>query len=108
MLAFLNDAEIKIFIKNNGLPGKTWNNINTEKELTEECLKLKSTGYSERKADDVYSVAVPFFGKGNILAGSVGSFMPLFRFSEEKRSSVLKALFDNAELISNRIKNSIT
>lgn len=97
MLAYMNKAEIEYFVKQNGLPQNDWKGVTTEEELFAALSSLKNKGCAEENFPDLKSFAVPFFAKGKILAGSVGTYLPRFRHSEEKEKALMQELKKIAE-----------
>ncbi|OGV48606.1 MAG: hypothetical protein A2017_21085 [Lentisphaerae bacterium GWF2_44_16] len=96
MLSYMDGKEIDFFIKQNGLPEGEWKNITTEQELHSALSELKKQGHAEEKLPQLMAFAVPFFGKGKILTGAIGAFLPLFRYNEEKRAMILEELTKTA------------
>ncbi|MFA6566843.1 MAG: helix-turn-helix domain-containing protein, partial [Victivallales bacterium] len=92
MLAFAPDAEVDFFIRKNGMPGNDWNGIGDIEKLNGEFLKIRKAGFAEEKNSELAALAVPLLDTDGFLLGSIGVYVPLFRFNREKKDSLIDTL----------------
>lgn len=103
LLAYLDLAERKSFIKTNGLPGEGWKEADTEQHLIEELEKIRKAGYAVHfTEEDIVGVAMPILRQQDCIAG-LGVYLPENRYTEAMKEKILEELSKTASSISSCI-----
>jgi DNA-binding IclR family transcriptional regulator len=103
MLAFAHDNEVDFFMRKNGMPGNDWNGINDIKNLNEEFLKIRKSGFAEEKKSELAALSVPLMDADGFLLGALGAYVPSFRFNREKKDILIDTLKKASQKISQMI-----
>lgn len=103
LLAYMEPTDRNAFIKNYGLPGDMWKQIDDERVLIDELQKIQKMGYVIHHDDtNIGGVAMPIFDKKQAIA-SVGIYLPENRFSKAMEDMILEKLAETAKIISDKI-----
>jgi DNA-binding IclR family transcriptional regulator len=105
MLAFITANERKLLLSEYGAPtSEDWAEAATN-GLENELEKIKNNGYCENASgQNVRSLAVPII-ENDILLGSLGMYLPAFRFDESNKNGVLENMKATVENILSRIQS---
>mgnify|MGYP001056014251 CR=1 FL=1 len=90
--AFCLPQELEQIIEQEGLPGRYWQNINSEKELQKELEQIRRKHFVRDLSGEIFSIAVPVLGPKKILFGTIGVHLPLFRFSLHNEEDLIMQL----------------
>jgi IclR family KDG regulon transcriptional repressor len=106
ILAFLPERELQRYLENITFTRYTPHTITTEERLREEIARIRSKGYArdeQEHEEGVRCVAVPVFGFGGAVVGSVSVAAPAFRKSAEEIEALAPALLEAAARISTNL-----
>jgi IclR family transcriptional regulator, KDG regulon repressor len=98
MLSFLEKEQLKSFVKKHGLPKQdSWENFPDLKVFERKLNSIRKKGIivHQDKASHLASVAVPVM-KNNKCLAALGVYLPLFRFTKEKKEQIISDLTDLA------------
>lgn len=99
LIACMDQNSRSQFIEKYGLPGEMWPEATDESEFARILDDSAAQRIAEHYADsDIVGVAVPLFQNGKAQA-SIGTYLPVNRFTPEKRAVIIAALKETAEKI---------
>jgi len=102
LAAFASREELDEIIERNGLPGKSWNDIDSKAKLASAISEIKKAGYIIiHEENGITSIAVPVLDSTGKLIGALGCYAPSFRCPPEKHESIIQSLFSSAADIRN-------
>jgi DNA-binding IclR family transcriptional regulator len=106
LVAFCEKEELNKIIAKHGYPLKYWNNISNAEELEREITNIRKSGYITSMSSDkkIVNYAIPAFTNDGKLLGSIGFYIPAFRYDEKKGSFILAEIIQAAEYIKNNSK----
>ncbi|RKN77008.1 IclR family transcriptional regulator [Ulvibacterium marinum] len=101
LLAFLPSQKTKMFIEKYGLPAKgKWEDVDTLDDFEFELEKIRRKGYALHiTKSKVLGIAAPIYRNGEAIA-SLGVFLPEFRFNDDTKDSIVEAMQQTAQLVS--------
>lgn len=102
LLAFASEQDVYTYIDRHGLPGRSWNDINSIEDLFKVLEKVRNEKFVLSKGTQLIIMAYPIFHKDNLLA-VIGSSVPLSNFTGENRDFILAELQNTAKHISKAI-----
>ncbi len=96
LLAYLSEAEIRAFIKEQGLPkAVAWPEATTSERFFQELADIRAKERVVLENNQyIVQVAFPIFEATNKVASAIGSFIPKYRFEGEHREVVLNKLMN--------------
>jgi len=100
LLAYLNEKDLKDFVKRNGYPGQIWKNIETLEEMKKQLEKIRKKKIEIliiRK--ETVAIGVPIFDSEGKVCASLGVYLPIIRFKGENRKKIIKELKKASEYI---------
>jgi DNA-binding IclR family transcriptional regulator len=104
MAAFISAEEVDLVIKENGLPGETWPGAERRSSLEASLEDIKNQGVAEIFIEnEYYAIAIPLLQRNGVLLGSIGLYMPAFRYTSVRRIELITALRQAADDITNRM-----
>ena len=99
MLSYLDRSHLKSFVNKHGLPpADVWKNIKSLQDLQQQLKMIRRKGMIVHKANHLVSIAVPVMKNDHCLA-ALGVYLPIFRFSKEKKEEIINGLRDIAKKI---------
>ncbi|OGV34962.1 MAG: hypothetical protein A2020_13365 [Lentisphaerae bacterium GWF2_45_14] len=102
LASFGLNEELDEILELNGLPGKSWNDIDSREKLSAAIAEIKKSGYIIiHENNGIISIAVPVLDAAGRLVGALGCYAPAFRCPEEKHTKIIQALFNSATNIRN-------
>jgi len=105
LAAFIPADELELVVKENGLPGSAWPESKTQTELGEALELIRTKGLAEEQANpEYYALAIPLLQRGGVLLGSIGLYMPVFRYNEKRRTELITAIKRAATEIINQLE----
>ncbi|NQU40975.1 MAG: hypothetical protein HQ523_13570, partial [Lentisphaerae bacterium] len=96
LAASCTPEELDGIIANDGLPGESWEEAKSRRDLALELAEIRQAGVAERHERDVASLAVPIWSATGTLLGALGMHMPEYRWTLEFREQTLRALRNSA------------
>ncbi|HOQ28811.1 MAG TPA: IclR family transcriptional regulator C-terminal domain-containing protein, partial [Armatimonadota bacterium] len=77
-----------------GLPGESWNGIETEETLEAALAEVRRAGMAEEECGrtQVYSLAVPVLDAREQLLGALGIHLPASRATPEHREKIRREI----------------
>jgi IclR family acetate operon transcriptional repressor len=101
LTAYANQFELKQILKKWGLPGENWDNINAENSLQVALEEIRQKGMCEiaSQKDGLSSIAFPVIYPMGKIFGSIGCYVPLFRYDENKRNNIMEKLYNASKNI---------
>ena len=94
----------KKIIEKHGYPCARWNGASNAAALDAEICAVRKQGYAKRVSDEgVTSYAMPVF-VGDTLLGTVGVYMPTFRWVPETEPKILTAMREFVATVEQQIK----
>ncbi len=103
LLSYLDEEELKEYIRKNGYPGKRWGNIRNLSQLKKEIEKIRKEKIAIRDGKEVIAVAVPVFGTQDKVVASLGVYLPSLRFKGENRKLIINELKKTGQKISEKL-----
>jgi len=92
LLGYLNEKDLKNFVKKKGYPGQIWKNIKTLEEMKKQLEKTRKKRIEILIREKTVALAVPVFdSEGNVCA-ALGIYLPVIRFQGENRKKIIKEL----------------
>lgn len=94
LAACAEEAELRQIIARQGTPGPYWNDIDDEQRLRAELARLREQGYSlvNDERDDLVAIACPIWRGAEPAWGTLATYAPSYRCSEERRRQLLERL----------------
>ena len=99
LLAYLDEKDLKDFVKRNGYPGEMWNNINTLEEMKKQLEKIRKERIEILMREETVAIGVPIFDSEGKVCASLGVYLPVIRFQGENRKKIIKELKKASEYI---------
>ncbi|OGV35408.1 MAG: hypothetical protein A2020_06660 [Lentisphaerae bacterium GWF2_45_14] len=99
LLAYSGEKAIAKYVKEYGLPGEKWENINSESTLLARLKDIRDKGVEVDTTQQLAIMAFPIFQKKNMIA-ALGSSVPKMNFIGEKAEKILASVGKSAEAIS--------
>ncbi len=102
LTAYADDYELNSILRRWGFPGENWDGINDRETLCKAREDLRAAGYCEMITPAggtfVSAFAFPLFDSSGKMAGALGSFAPVFRCDDAKRTLIMREMRKTAEL----------
>lgn len=104
LVAHLSDRELKALVASEGPPGDLWDGIHSVESLKVACDRVRQAGICEAPAVDgrLVGIGVPIMCASECVA-ALGVFMPMDRYSRERRAEVINQMTRSAEEISREL-----
>ncbi|PPL04337.1 transcriptional regulator, IclR family [Parapedobacter indicus] len=107
LIATMSVQEREAFIQQYGMPGDMWSEAKHHTDLLGLLEKIKNDQMALHHAEsDIAGVAVPVFQQGKP-QGSIGVYLPISRFKNEKKEAIIAALKQTAERINRDLNHKI-
>ena len=108
LLACLNPERRAHVVREEGMPGPQWNNIDSPEKLEAACAAIRRDGISvmENPSLEIVSFAVPVRTASGDNIVSMGLTVPLARCHAGDRKKVISLLRENAEKLETQRKNT--
>lgn len=101
----LEQEKLQLF-ETDGIPGRRWNGLSTIEETLEELDRIKANGIAIDAEGEVFSAAVPIMTPDGSVFAALGVYLPMFRISPYRRSTILKLLKEGAQTLASLIRNN--
>lgn len=104
ILAYLSSSERNKLLSIYGLPGNSWEGINTKKDLNKALEKIRQNAFvsMENTKEGFTACSMPFFDKDDLFCGAIGMTIPHARLKgyesfieKELRSAAEKLTLEN-------------
>jgi DNA-binding IclR family transcriptional regulator len=94
LAAYATPEELSEMVAVHGLPGESWNGIETEEGLMAALAEVRRAGMAEEECGrtQVYSLAVPVLDAREQLLGALGIHLPASRATPEHREKIRRAI----------------
>jgi len=92
LAAFASPAELSQILLNHGLPGASWEGIDSEGKLKAALDRIRESGETVDRGEEVIGFASPAFGRNGAFIGAIGCYAPLFRCPDSKIASLFEEL----------------
>ena len=103
LLAHLGSKELAAFVRENGLPGTRWSEVDGEEALGAVLVTLrKAQVVAHVTPHQVVGLACPI-REGERVVAALGLFLPEYRFVGEHKEAILRGMRRTAERISSRV-----
>ncbi len=99
LLAYLDEKDLKDFVKRNGYPKQLWKNIETLEEMKKQLEKIRKERIEILIREKTVALAVPVFNSEGKVCASLGVYLPTIRFQGENRKKIIKELKKASEYI---------
>lgn len=96
LLSGLSRAQQKNWLKKNGFPGESWNNIRTEEAFLNELEKISRAEYLQSKRENLVCIAVPVRQYDGKIFASLGCYVELSRYNETLKTRIVAAMKETA------------
>lgn len=107
LIAYLFPQELSAFIEEHGLPGKSWPEIKTKKQLNTVLAAIREAGISiHSPTPEVTGIAVPL-KEGEKTVAALGLFLPTFRFKGRHKKLVIDEMKQTAKKIGLQLNQKI-
>jgi len=105
LLAYLDRENLRLVLKTNGIPGRSWDGIQHCEALNKKLAEIRMRGLAFWRADDgqAEAVAAPVFGPDKKVWAALGVGVPAYRFQGTKREKIIRALKTTSEQMSNAL-----
>lgn len=104
LVSYCKEDELKKIIEKHGYPKERWNGANNARTLWAEIETVRTNGYAKRVSEEgVTSYAMPVFVNDTLL-GTIGVYMPTFRWVPETEPKILSAMRETVKTIEQQIK----
>lgn len=105
LTAYIPADEVDLVIGENGLPDSSWPGAETRSKLDKRLSEIRTNGLAEDHPNsESYSLSIPLLQPGGNILGSIGLYMPSFRYNESRRVELITAMNRTAAEIMNQIK----
>ena len=99
ILSNLSEHELQKYVEKQGLPGKDWNDINSDENLKKALEDIKRRGYEIYDNTGTIGVGFPIYSLSKGIDAAIGAYLPEVRFYGEHKNNIIKGLKDAAETI---------
>jgi len=96
LAAYCLPQELEQIVANQGFPEKSWQGIFSLEALLGQLDKIRGQGWVSDLSGEVFSAAVPVLGSKNLLLGTIGIHMPMFRRVPERDQELISLLQEAA------------
>jgi len=107
LLAYLDEKDLKDFVKRKGYPGQIWKNIETLEEMKKQLEKIKEKRIEILIREKTVAIGVPVFNSEGKVCAALGVYLPAIRFQGENRKKIIKELKKASEHITLKMGGEI-
>lgn len=94
--AFCLPQELQQIFASEGLPGRHWQGLTTQEQVFEQLAQIRRQGFVCDLSGEVFSAAVPVSGNKNLLLGTLGIHLPMFRHVRGREDELILQLKEAA------------
>lgn len=107
LLAYLNRNDQEMIVNKFGIPSPIiWKEASTRESFFSELEKIKNEGIAYQTAlSHIVGISVPIFYDNKVI-GSLGIYLPDFRFVGDLKRMVVQKLIDSAHSLSEQLNNA--
>ena len=106
-LAYMPPSSLEKYIKQTHFKRYSPKTILDPQQLKTELSRIRENGYSISVGEwdqDAAGIAAPIWGIGEEPAATIGIYLPLTRFGDERKQDLVKLMMENAKAISEEYK----
>ncbi|MCM8772556.1 MAG: IclR family transcriptional regulator [candidate division WOR-3 bacterium] len=107
LLSYLPEKEVKEYIRKNGYPKETWNNIRNFRDLKKEFEKIRKRKIEIIEKEGTVAIGVPIFSSDKKIIASLGVYLPTVRFRKGNRERIINELKKAGEEITLKLGDKI-
>ncbi len=107
LAAFCCADELEHVISEEGIPGEHWPDVARAGQLDSALAAIRARGYAEHEEQhQVASIAVPVLTADGQLLGAIGTHLPVFRFTADRKQLLLETLRRMAQRLAQHMKQT--